>query len=599
MTDLDHELHQRLTDLENGATPQQAAANLPADSAELRPLVQIAAAVRETPHPVPSPLLTPTLQQKLAQASREMKNSGAPLSRRSLTAWLIGSGFAAIALMLLCMFAASIGTGIWFYGPPQARTANLQAIAGTVEMAPAGANWKSTSETATLRSGGAIRTGPDGSATLAFYDGTRTTIGPDSEVRLTQVGGRWGGVLQVTLEQVAGVSTYQVVPFQGKDSQFIVNTSAGQASVHGTTFRVAVDAGGQASFAVDSGEVIVTNADESVSVLAGQATFALPNQAPQTPVYQFSLVDTLTAVSGDLWTMAGVSFQVTEDTIILGDPQVGDTILARGRILDQGWVADFIQVSPEDEDLTFQFSGVVEAKGEESWLVNGVEILVNEVTQVDGDIEIGDPVRVTYLLLDGGRWLALEIENLAFEIPPTVTVTPSATFTPTLTLTPTPTITPTATLTVTVTATPIITATATPTPQPTAINCTGADPQPKAQTLAEQYGVPYEEIMGWFCQGFGFGEIDLAYSLSLETGVPVADIFAMKSSGLGWGEIKKTLTDEARNPKNDNGDKDKDKDKGPDDNGNDDGNKRTPEPGNPKDKDKDKGKDKDKNKKNP
>ena len=68
--------------------------------------------------------------------------------------------------------------------------------------------------------------------------------------------------------------------------------------------------------------------------------------------------------------------------------------------------------------------------------------------------------------------------------------------------------------------------------------------------------------MGWFCQGFGFGEIDLAYSLSNQTGVPVDQIFAMKSSGLGWGEIKNQLTGDAndrrvpkptkepRNPKN-------------------------------------------------
>ena len=95
------------------------------------------------------------------------------------------------------------------------------------------------------------------------------------------------------------------------------------------------------------------------------------------------------------------------------------------------------------------------------------------------------------------------------------------------------------------------TPTITPTPATTQVtDCTGANPQPKGQKLAELYGVPYEEIMGWFCQGFGFGEIDLAYSLSVQTGTPVAQIFAMKQSGLGWGEIKKQLTGDARNPKN-------------------------------------------------
>jgi hypothetical protein len=88
----------------------------------------------------------------------------------------------------------------------------------------------------------------------------------------------------------------------------------------------------------------------------------------------------------------------------------------------------------------------------------------------------------------------------------------------------------------------------TPTPTPVT-DCTGANPQPKGQKLSELYGVPYEEIMGWFCQGFGFGEIDLAYSLSAQTGTPVDQIFAMKASGLGWGEIKKQLTGDYKKPK--------------------------------------------------
>lgn len=549
MADLDSELQQRLTELENGAPVERASANLPADVAELRPLVQLAATVREMPHPLPTTPHTQNLQQRLNQASREMQRREPGLSRRSLNAWLIGSGFAAVALTTICLFLAAVG--LWMYGPQQAHAATFQAISGNVEIAPVGANWQQASKDARLSSGWKIRTGPASSATFAFYDGTQTTLGPDSEVILTQVNGRWGGVIRVTLDQVAGISTHQVVPFGGKDSQFMVNTPSGRASVHGTTFSVAVDEHGQASFAVDAGEVVVKNADQSVSVLAGQATLSLPDEAPADPVYQFSLLDVLTGVEGGVWIVAGVSFEVSEDTIILGDPQVDDIILVRGRILDGLWVADFIQVASEEDDLTFQFSGVVEAVGEESWVVNGVEILVNEVTEVDGDIEVGDPVRVTYLLLDGGRWLALEIENLALEVPPT--------------------------------------------PLPTVANCSGADPQPKAQELATRYNVSYDEIMGWFCQGFGFGEIDLAYSLSHETGVPVADIFAMKASGMGWGEIKKALTGEAGKPKDD--DKGKDKDKGSDSDGGDGDDGNDDDPSDPGKKPKDK--DKDKDKKNP
>jgi hypothetical protein len=50
-----------------------------------------------------------------------------------------------------------------------------------------------------------------------------------------------------------------------------------------------------------------------------------------------------------------------------------------------------------------------------------------------------------------------------------------------------------------------------------------------------------DEIVGWFCQGFGFGEIDLAYSLARNANVPVSTVFDLRKSGLGWGEIKKQL----------------------------------------------------------
>lgn len=105
----------------------------------------------------------------------------------------------------------------------------------------------------------------------------------------------------------------------------------------------------------------------------------------------------------------------------------------------------------------------------------------------------------------------------------------------------------------TLTPTPALTPAVTPTPGPVPTanpDCTGAQPHPTGMTLAERYGVPYEEIMGWFCQGFGFGEIDLAYSLSQVSGQPVAEIFAMKLSGMGWGEIKQRLDPEGQHKDN-------------------------------------------------
>jgi hypothetical protein len=74
--------------------------------------------------------------------------------------------------------------------------------------------------------------------------------------------------------------------------------------------------------------------------------------------------------------------------------------------------------------------------------------------------------------------------------------------------------------------------------------CTGTDPHPTGLKLAQRYAVTYEEIMKWFCEGrYGFGEIDLAYSLSRQSNKPVEEIFTLRASGLGWGDIKKQVLD--------------------------------------------------------
>ena len=47
--------------------------------------------------------------------------------------------------------------------------------------------------------------------------------------------------------------------------------------------------------------------------------------------------------------------------------------------------------------------------------------------------------------------------------------------------------------------------------------------------------------MDWFCQGYGFGEIELAYLLSEEVGLTAEEVFALRAEGMGWGNIRKEL----------------------------------------------------------
>jgi len=73
--------------------------------------------------------------------------------------------------------------------------------------------------------------------------------------------------------------------------------------------------------------------------------------------------------------------------------------------------------------------------------------------------------------------------------------------------------------------------------------CVGADPHPVAQRLADTYGVAYEDIMTWFCEGrYGLGEIMHALQTgSDEEGNTPEELLQMKTDMGGWGQVWQEL----------------------------------------------------------
>jgi hypothetical protein len=507
MSDLDDRLQAQLDQLESGAELESVLSDLPNEAGELRPLIGLAAAIGGLPPVIPSPKQARRQQERFTAAARRYA-SAQPRRAVDWRPWR-GLVLAGLALLVLCTLGA-LPLGWWLANLPLARTATLSEAGGQVEVAsaPDAADWRLVAPGEKLHGGQRLRTQAGASATLVFFDGSRTILGPETDLTLSRLTASWRSGRQIELWQSAGQTEHYVTPQPGQDGQFIVATPAGTASVQGTAFSVTIDGRGRALFSVASGQVSVANAGAEVKLTAGQATLAQPNTAPQAPAYQFIVNDQLTAINGEFWVVADVLIRATDQTIILDSPRIGDFVLVQGRIqAENQWVADRIEPSSGG---TARFAGTVEAIGSEAWLINGTTVLVNEVTAVADGLAVGAHVRVTYTLLADHRWLALSIEPLD---PPAQPAPPSRQA-PTMTWTP----------------------------EPTGVNCTGATPQPKSQELAVKYNVPAAEIMEWFCQGFGFGEIELAYSLSLETGVPVAEIFALRQAGQAWGEITKQLT---------------------------------------------------------
>jgi hypothetical protein len=692
MNEFDDRLEEKIRALESGASLESVLDGLDAQESNLAPLIRLAASVRGLPHPEPSPDLAQARLRQVLNARQSEAQKTTPRRRAAMPAgspwrriewpqlrWAHVPAIAGGLALLLIAFISLLGLGSWAISTRSAQAATLRNVSGQVYVAAdsSGSSWQPVSNGARLHSGQRIRTADASGATLAFFDGSRTTLGADADLTLTRVDGGWGKVLHVVLTQNSGEISSSVVPFNGKKSSFIVYTPTGVASVHGTLFDVAVDDNGSSRYAVDRGKVLVTNDSSQVYLVAGQATASLPGKALEAPGYQFSLDGVLQSKAGSGWVVMGVPFFVNADTVIKGDPQIGSLVHVDGRVVADGsWVADNFGPLESTNKADNQFTGVIKDDSGDIWQIGNWNVLVDDGTTLGSGLDVGVPARVTFEALADGRWHALDIQPLSEgetpAVSPAVTVNsqahpdlefkpdeievttcaasssldlhqianlynqgeapkdeaanvqlgyqvikgaeyvnsvelnpqgwdtipagqgedfdihltldsswhdvqaeaqvkvlvfiasesnwpdhqqrarltytlqsncePSETPEPEVTSEPTFTATPTATPTVTPSVT--VTPTVTVTPQPSATpvtNCTGANPQPTGLTLSQRYGVPYEEIMGWFCQGFGFGEIDLAYTLSRQWGIPVDQIFAMKSSGMGWGVIKKNL----------------------------------------------------------
>ncbi|MDX1436211.1 MAG: DUF5666 domain-containing protein [Anaerolineales bacterium] len=668
MDNLDERLQKKLETFEEGSSVSAPNGN----DREIEALLLMAASIRavDGPHQAPGKVRQgKQMAMRAALAADAAAGSKSKHKSERQLAWLLlGLVPASIALLLLIpMTILMIGGGLYWNASRVAGQATVADARGLVLAAnPDTPDTWEAMEAGSVREGWRVRTGGASTVTLAFHEGTRIELGPNTEIRLDEVGGGWGDRLNVAITQESGRSLHQVVPLRGDSSSYQVHTPAGATEVHGTTFSVEVDPTGDSRILVDSGEVRVAAAGEQVTLLSGQATSTRPGHTPEPPAYRFSGQGPITSIEGTTWTIGGIAVTVIDQTSLVNNPAQGDFAAVRGRIVDGDlWLADEIVHLDEGSEPYFTYSGRVQAVDGLSWLVGGHWLLLNDATEVQGDPHIGDAVKVNFRVLENGSWLAvliLNIEGGDHEPTPTPSATPdpeanpSLSFEPdeleqngcgnrfafegllvnqangdgdyaanvllgytliknpayvtgvtldpggweriepgeaasfnvtvelsedwnrvpdgtevklrlfvaeetnrpdghrtrlTLTIiancsgipTPTGTITPTATVTPTVTPTPQTT----PTPAgPT--DCTGANPHPHGATLAQRYGVPYEEIMGWFCQGFGFGEIEHAYTLSLETGMPVSEIFNMRKSGLGWGQIKKQLTDSG-NPK--------------------------------------------------
>ncbi|MCL4262923.1 MAG: FecR domain-containing protein [Anaerolineae bacterium] len=295
-----------------------------------------------------------------------------------------------------------------------AQTAAVEVVAGLVEIQGADGAWTAVNKLSTVTAGQRLRTGSLSQATLTFYDGSQAHLHAHTELSINELNAQRpaDGFRTVILTQHVGESDHDVEFRNDGGSRYEVNTPAGSGIARGTKFQVLVTPGLLAQFAVTEGKVDVTGLSQTVSVIAGQTTAVLAGSPPQTPNFRITGEGEVSQI-GAVWIIAGQTFQTHNQTIIIGNPQVGDLVYVAGRLLADGSrMADRIILLRPTLNNRFTLTGPVEGISAATWTVAGQTILVNEATQIDDDIEVGNRVRVSGIILLGGGLQAREIEKL-------------------------------------------------------------------------------------------------------------------------------------------------------------------------------------------
>ena len=211
------------------------------------------------------------------------------------------------------------------------------------------------------------------------------------------------------MTQWLGESEHEVAFRNDGGSRYEVNTPAGSGIARGTKFQVIVTPNLLAHFIVTEGKVDVSNLNKIVSITPGQLSILTANSVPSDPFFTISGQGTVSQI-GSTWTSAGQTFATDENTVIVGNPQVGDLVRVRGHLLADGSrVADLILLLQQAPTNRFTLTGAVETMGATAWAVAGQAIVVNAATLIDDDIDIGDEVRVEGIIAPGGTLVAQEI----------------------------------------------------------------------------------------------------------------------------------------------------------------------------------------------
>jgi hypothetical protein len=129
--------------------------------------------------------------------------------------------------------------------------------------------------------------------------------------------------------------------------------------------------------------------------------------------YQFTFTGEVEEIGSESWLVSGLTINLTADTQIDPEIGVGDAVQVVGFILQlEGHLVATAVTRPEDDEKPFEFVGVVQNISAGAWTISGITIGIDEETEIEEGITVGDTVKVNGIILANDTWLAEEIEQL-------------------------------------------------------------------------------------------------------------------------------------------------------------------------------------------
>lgn len=297
----------------------------------------------------------------------------------------------------------------------EAQSAALADLRGVVEIY-AQDQWRLAKPGDNVSVGQHVRTRDLSSAALVFYDGSRAELGSQAEMVIDQLDAQTTGPRVIQLTQVSGESRHVVATSSDPASRYDVKTDAGAGSATGTIFTVVVWPKKMSQFWVEEGAINVINVNTTVVVAAGQLTIIQIGAAPAPPAFRVTGEGEVTQM-GTSWRIAGQTFAVSPNTIIKGNPQIGDWVSVTGHLAANGaQTADIITLVTKDLENTFSFVGKAEAIAADQWTIAGRTIKVEAQTSIAPGLAVGDLVEVAGNVTQNGAFMATMI-NRASENP--------------------------------------------------------------------------------------------------------------------------------------------------------------------------------------